>query len=82
MDLSVCDHDPEKDRRMGPMSRQSSKKRWYFTLAVALLLLAGFVADRMDAPTWVDLVLIAITLILLPFAIRTALRELRSGDRD
>lgn len=71
-----------KDTRMEPTPERNGVSKWYPTLAVALLLLAGFVADRMGAPTWVNLVLIAAAIVLLPFVIRAVIRELRGGGQS
>ncbi len=67
---------------MEPTPGRGSKSGWCLTLVVALLLLAGFAADWLGAPTWVDLVLIVAAVVLLPFVMRTVVRELRDGGRS
>lgn len=65
---------------MEPTSRRGNDGKWSIILAVILLLLSSFVADWLNAPTWVDVVLIVTVAVLLPFVISTLIRDVRDSD--
>lgn len=64
---------------MDPTPRRGNGDKWSIILAVILLLLSSFVADWLNAPTWVDVVLIVAVVVLLPLVIRTLIRDVRGG---
>ncbi len=63
---------------MGPTSRNGHHGRTFLILVLFLLALSDFVARRLDAPTWVDVALIAAWMVVLPWLVWTLVKEWRS----
>lgn len=62
--------------------RGSRRNKWYLTIVLSLLVLSSWIADRVGAPTWVDVVLVAVVVALAPWVIWTVIRDWRGEGPD
>lgn len=57
--------------------RGGRRNKWYLTVALFLLVVASWIADRVGVPTWVDVVFVAVVVAFAPWVIWTLLRDWR-----